>query len=81
MLTVLLASCSPQQTAAVASAEAQQLTVAAETQAAPQPTPTSDAVSPYSLEALANRSYGEGELRVEYAWQGKRGIYPLLHNL
>ncbi len=71
MLTVLLASCSPQQTAAVASAEAQQLTVAAETQAAPQPTPTSDAVSPYSLEALANRSYGEGELRVEYAWQEK----------
>jgi len=29
------------------------------------------AVSPYSLEALATREYGQGELRVEYAWQDK----------
>ena len=71
LLAVLLAACSPGLTPAAASAEAQQLTVAAETQAAPQPAPTVDAVSPYSLEALANREYGQGELRVEYAWQDK----------
>ncbi len=29
------------------------------------------ALSPYSLEALAKRTYGDGELRVEYAWQDK----------
>lgn len=29
----------------------------------------SQQVSPYSLEALATRSYGEGDLRIEYPWQ------------
>ncbi len=69
VLLAVLTACSPQQTNIAASTEAHELTVAAETQAAPQPTPTVDAISPYSLEALASRSYGDGELRVEYAWQ------------
>jgi len=34
--------------------------------------PTAEvALNPYSLEALASRTYGQGELRVEYAWQEK----------
>ena len=32
---------------------------------------TEAALSPYSLEALASRTYGQGELRVEYTWQEK----------
>ncbi|MGV8025658.1 MAG: alpha/beta hydrolase family protein [Anaerolineaceae bacterium] len=37
---------------------------------APVSIPTStSAVDPYSIEALANRTYGEGELTVEYLWE------------
>jgi dienelactone hydrolase len=72
MLLVFLTACSPQiPAAAAASAEAQELTIVAETQAAPQPAPTVESLSPYSLEALADREYGQGRLRVEYAWQDK----------
>ena len=47
------------------------LTTPAVVQAAtPEPAPI-PAISPYSLEALASRTYGEGELRIEYAWQDK----------
>jgi len=35
-----------------------------------RPTPIAK-FNPYSLEALASRSYGQGELRIEYAWQDK----------
>lgn len=69
LLTGILGACSVQPTGAAASVEAQELTEAAETQAAPQPTPTLDSADDYSLEGLADRSYGDGELRVEYAWQ------------
>ncbi|MDK2979760.1 MAG: hypothetical protein PWQ55_107 [Chloroflexota bacterium] len=72
LLTVILASCAaPAAGPAAASMEAQELTTAAETQAAPPQVPTLDVSTDASLEALANRSYGEGELRVEYAWQEK----------
>jgi dienelactone hydrolase len=71
LLLVTLVACSPQQTSATASAQTQSMTAAAETQAAPQPAPTVEIVNPYSLEALASREYGQGELRVEYAWQDK----------
>jgi dienelactone hydrolase len=36
------------------------------------PKPTIDAASLYSLEALASREYGQGELTIEYPWQNEK---------
>lgn len=66
---ILLSACSPSSPVSPASVDQDEPSSAAEQ---PALLPTADAVlSPYSLEALAQRTYGDGELRVEYAWQDK----------
>lgn len=68
---VFLSACSAWLSTSTISLDQETITTPAAAQAILQPTPIAEMLSPYSLEALANRSYGEGELRVEYAWQDK----------
>jgi dienelactone hydrolase len=68
---VFLSACSAWLATSTVSLDQETITTPAAAQAILQPTPIAEMLSPYSLEALANRSYGEGELRVEYAWQDK----------
>jgi ABC-type Fe3+-hydroxamate transport system substrate-binding protein len=72
LLGLLLSACAPAAAVTTPTANEATLTVAAAAseQAALKPTEAAP-VSPYSLEALAKRTYGQGELRVEYAWQDK----------
>ena len=68
---VLSAACAPMMSVSASNVDLDFLTtpdVAQEMEVQPTPTVAS---SPYSLEALASRTYGEGELRIEYAWQDK----------
>ena len=69
LAVILLSACSPSSPVSPVSVDQDEPSSAA---AQPALLPTADAVlSPYSLEALAKRTYGQGELRVEYAWQDK----------
>ena len=68
---IFAVACSPIASVSASNVGTEMLTTPAVVQAAtPEPAPI-PAISPYSLEALASRTYGEGELRIEYAWQDK----------
>jgi dienelactone hydrolase len=66
----LLSACTPALAASSSNPESEAVSTPTAVQVTPQPAPT-NSVNPYSLEALAGRSYGQGELRIEYAWQDK----------
>ncbi len=70
-----LSACSPALSVAASSLDQESLAEAVPAVQEPEtiiPTMPADTTqNPYSLEALAARTYGEGELRVEYAWQEK----------
>ena len=66
----MLTACAPILSVSTTNMDVEQMSTPAVDGLAPQVTPT-PGINPYSMEAMANRTYGDGELRVEYAWQEK----------
>ncbi len=70
LVLFLAGACTPALSVSASNLPSEVLTTPTVPQIPSQPTPTPEP-SPYSLETLVNRSYGQGELRVEYVWQDK----------
>ena len=66
----MLTACAPIMSVSTTNLDMGQMSTPAADGLAPQVTPT-PGINPYSIEAMVNRTYGDGELRVEYAWQEK----------
>jgi len=69
--TIILGACAPMLSFTTSEVQLEQVSnpegAADSEQIVPLEEPVEE-LNPFSLEALATRSYGEGELRVEYAW-------------
>ncbi len=68
---ILLNACAPVLTASASSLDTENLEAPVMVEEVVSEVEEEVFVSPYSLEALAERTYGEGELRIEYPWQEK----------
>jgi len=67
-LTGILAACAPVFSSGMAEGDQEEISESL----AVQPTPTINPTllpSPFSLESLASRSYGDGEFNIEYTWE------------
>ena len=71
MPLIVLIACSPVLSASTTSLDTDNLEMPVEVEEVNPEVEEEQQVSPYSLEALFSRTYGDGELRVEYAWQEK----------
>jgi len=67
---LLLTACAPVASAVIIE-ESDELTNLPEAAEVADDSPSVEIASPNSLEALAKKEYGQGELRVEYAWENK----------
>ena len=69
-LVVISSACTPKFSSAVVEVDPEEISIPLAVQPTPTIAPT-QLPSPFSLESLASRTYGDGEFNVEYTWERK----------